>query len=82
MTHSKFGFRQKHSMTLVILYFINHIASAIDDHLHTQGVSFWTSVAKAFDTIDREVLSYELSHYGIREPKLQALLLMFPPQCS
>ena len=57
---SQFGFRQKHSTTHAILYFIDHIASAIDDHLHTLGI--FLDLSKAFDTIDYEILLYKLSH--------------------
>ena len=66
---SQFGFRQKHSTTHAIFYFIDHIASAIDDHLHTLG-SF-LDLSKAFDTIDHEILLYKLSHYGIRGKALE-----------
>ena len=60
----EYHFRQKHSTTHAILYFIDHIASAIDDHLHTLGI--FLDLSKAFDTIDHEILLYKLSHYGIR----------------
>ena len=66
---SQFGFRQKHSTTHTILYFIDHIASAIDDHLHTLGI--FLDLSKAFDTIDHEILLYKLSHYGIRGKALE-----------
>ena len=38
LSNSQFGFRQKHSTTHAILYLINHIATAVDDLLHTLGV--------------------------------------------
>ena len=66
---SQFGFRQKHSTTHAVLYFINHIASAIDDHCHTLGI--FLDLSKAFDTIDHEILLYKLSHYGIRGKALE-----------
>ena len=66
---SQFGFREKHSTTHAILYFIDHIASAIDDHLHTLGI--FLDLSKAFDTIDHEILLYKLSHYGIRGKALE-----------
>ena len=66
---SPFGFRQKHSTTHAILYFIDHIASALDDQLHTLAI--FLDLSKAFDTIDIEILLYKLSHYGIRRKTLE-----------
>ena len=64
LSDSQFGFRQKHSTSHAILNFINHVATAIDDHLHTIGI--FLDLSKAFDTIDHEILLHKLSHYGIR----------------
>ena len=64
LSNSQFGFRQNHSTTHAILYFINHIATAIDKHLHSLGI--FLDLSKAFDTINHEILLKKLSYYGIR----------------
>ena len=69
LSNSQFGFRQKHSTVHAMLNFINHVASAIDDHCHTLGI--FLDLSKAFDTIDYDILLHKLSHYGIRGKALE-----------
>ena len=66
---TQFGFREKHTTSQAILYFIDKIASATDNHKHTAGILL--DFSKAFDTIDHEILLYKLNHYGIRGRALE-----------
>ena len=46
---TQFGFREKHTTSHAVLYFMEKIASAIDNHCHTAGTLL--DFSKAFDTI-------------------------------
>ena len=61
---SQFGFREKHSTSHAILNFLDNVARATDNHLHTIGILL--DFSKAFDTINHEILLRKLHHYGIR----------------
>ena len=56
LSDSQFGFRQKHSTTHAILNFVNHIATAIDNHLHTLGI--FLDLLKVFDTIVKTITKW------------------------
>ena len=60
----QFGFREKHTTTHAILHFVDKVAQALDNHLHTVGV--FLDFSKAFDTVDHEILISKLSYYGVR----------------
>ena len=64
LSDSQFGFRQKHSTSHAILTFLDKVARATDNHLHTIGILL--DFSKAFDTINHKILLYKLRHYGIR----------------
>ena len=61
---SQFGFREKHSTSHAILTFLDKVARATDNHLHTIGILL--DFSKAFDTINHKILLYKLQHFGIR----------------
>ena len=65
LLNSQFGFRKKQSTSHAsLLTFIDKIANATDNQLHTIGI--FLDLSKAFDTIDHDILLYKLCHYGIR----------------
>ena len=64
LSDSQFGFREKQSTSHAILTFLDKVARATDNHLHTIGVLL--DFSKAFDTINHKILLYKLQHYGIR----------------
>ena len=65
----QFGFRKNHSTSHALIYLVNKIASAIDQHKTMVGV--FLDLSKAFDTLDHHILFAKLEHYGIRDVALQ-----------
>ena len=65
----QFGFRKNHSTSHALIYLVNKIASAIDQHETTVGV--YLDLSKAFDTLDHQILFAKLEHYGICDVTLQ-----------
>lgn len=68
---SQFGFRRKRSTFLPLNKFSNDIFSAIDNKLSV--LSVFIDFAKAFDTVNHNILISKLHHYGIRGPILSWL---------
>ena len=60
---------ENHSTSQALIYLVNKIASAIDQHETTVGV--FLDLSKAFDTLDHHILFAKLEHYGIRDVALQ-----------
>ena len=61
---SQYGFRKKHSTNLATIELMTKITDAIDNNEYTVGV--FLDLAKAFDTVNREILLKKLEHYGIK----------------
>ena len=61
---SQYGFRKKHSTNLAAIELMTKISQAIDNNEYTAGV--FLDLAKAFDTVNHEILLRKLDHYGIR----------------
>jgi len=64
----QFGFRAGHSTDLAILAYIQDIINDID--LGYKKISIVLDIAKAFDTIDHNILYQKLDRYGIRNKPL------------
>ena len=70
--HDKqFGFRKYHSTSHALNYPIDKIKQSIEKGDHVLGI--FIDLCKAFDTIDHQILSRKLNHYGVRG---NALLLI------
>ena len=61
---SQFGFRKQHSTTHALTDLTEAIRKAIDSNKFACGV--FVDLAKAFDTVDHNILLKKLEHYGIR----------------
>ena len=57
-------FGKKHSTNLATIELVTKILQAIDNSEYTIGV--FLDLAKAFDTVNHEILLKKLEHYGIR----------------
>ena len=60
----QYGFQKKKSTTLAIIDLINNIIQAFENKQYT-AVTF-LDFAKAFDTVNLDILLNKLSFYGIR----------------
>ena len=61
---SQYGFRKKHSTNLATIELMTKILQAIENGEYTVGV--FLDLAKAFDSVNHEILLRKLEHYGIR----------------
>ena len=61
---NQFGFRQNHSTYMPISLLHSKISDALDQGNLTIGV--FLDLAKAFDTVNHDILMDKLHHYGIR----------------
>jgi len=67
--HSQYGFRRKHSTNLATLELVTKILQSIDSNKYTIAVVL--DLAKAFDTVNREILLGKFEYYGIRGVALE-----------
>ncbi|CAB4023601.1 Hypothetical predicted protein, partial [Paramuricea clavata] len=68
LCRSQSGFRKKHSTETAVTHFADQILMGMDKGLVTGAV--FIDLAKAFDTIDHDVLIRKLKHYGVSNESL------------
>ena len=61
---TQFGFRQNYTTSLAITLLHEYILRKLDDRQVICGI--FMDLAKAYDTVDHDILLYKLEHYGIR----------------
>ena len=61
---TQFGFRQNYSTSLAITQLHAYILHKLDEKELVCGI--FMDLAKAFDTVDHDILLYKLEQYGIR----------------
>ena len=67
----QFSFQKQHSTEHAIIHLVNDILKSFDSNKYTLGV--FIDFAKAFDTVDHNILLRKLFHYGIRDNNLKLL---------
>ena len=60
----QFGFRQQYSTSHALINITENIRKPRDDR--NVGCGIFVDLQKAFDTVDHQMLSAKLNHYGIR----------------
>jgi len=60
----QFGFKKNHSTEMALIVLIDKIVNALEKNEHVIGI--YLDFAKAFDTVDHNILLMKLQHYGIR----------------
>ena len=64
ISQCQYGFRNERSTSLALIDLIEQITNAIENKKHTIGICI--DLAKAFDTINHDLILNKLEHYGIR----------------
>ena len=69
LTPNQFGFQKNKSTEKAVASIISHVTQAIENK--QQAYCIFLDFAKAFDTVNHEILLKKLEHYGIRGKALQ-----------
>jgi hypothetical protein len=64
LSRSQYGFRKNISTAMALVDLIDKISSSIEKNEYTIGI--FIDLAKAFDTVNHDILLKKLYHYGVR----------------
>ena len=60
----QFGFRKNHATDNALTEVMNYLYKSLDEGNYVFGI--YIDLKKAFDTVQHQILLYQLQHYGIR----------------
>ena len=64
LSKNQYGFRQNISTSMALIDLVDKISTSIENNEYTIGI--FLDLAKAFDTVNRNILLQKLFHCGIR----------------